>query len=330
MSAGTFQSFSQNGEDVILWRALRQVPEGRYVEVGANHPAVFSVSRGFYDRGWRGITIEPDPEFARMQREQRPRDRMVEAAVTTKDGGSVTLHVVDGTGLSTLDAAMATTHERSGFERHDIQVITRRLDSIFEEAGWQGLDIHFMSVDTEGSEKGVLESCDLKIWRPWVILVEATTPLTTQSTRATWEDIILESGYRFCLFDGLSCFYVAEEHAQTLGPMLSYPACVLDDYTTREYRELTEKLEAVPRLVEQVSRWRNQALTRWATVLASQSETDRLGDEVAELQRALHDARVECARLNQVVKEMRGSTSWRASAPLRVFGRLARRGRRFP
>jgi len=229
----TFESFSQNGEDVVLWRALQEIDGGRYVDVGANDPRRFSVSMGFYNRGWSGVTVEPDPAFAAMHRAERPRDMMVEAAVTTKDGDNITFHVVDGTGLSTVDPNLAAAHARAGFDTHDIEVTTRTIDSILEEAGWEGLDIHFMSIDTEGSEREVLESIDLSVWRPWVLVVEATAPLSTQSTRELWEERVFEAGYRFCLFDGLSCYYVADERADALGRALSYPSCVLDDYTTK-------------------------------------------------------------------------------------------------
>ena len=237
MLSPTFESFSQNGEDVVLWRALHEVRAGRYIDVGANHPEIYSVSMGFYNRGWSGITVEPDPAFARMLREERPRDLTVEAAVTLKDLDTVTFHVIDGTGLSTLDADLADTHAGAGYDTHDVDVTTRTIDSILDEAGWHGSDIHFMSIDTEGSERGVLESIDFDVWRPWILVVEATNPLTTESTRERWEELVLEARYRFCLFDGLSCYYVAAEHAASLSDALSYPSCVLDDFTTREYRE---------------------------------------------------------------------------------------------
>ena len=166
----------------MLWRALRDVANGRYIDVGANHPELFSVSMGFYNRGWSGITVEPDPAFAQMQRDGRPRDRLMEVAITATDGDSISFHVVDGTGLSTLDADLAQVHARAGYDTHDVKVRTRTLDSILEEAGWGGLDIHFMTIDTEGSERSVLEGIDLKVWRPWVLVIEATIPLSTQSS----------------------------------------------------------------------------------------------------------------------------------------------------
>jgi FkbM family methyltransferase len=326
MPSPTFASFSQNGEDVVLWRALQGVPNGRYVDVGANDPEIFSVSMGFYQRGWSGITIEPDPEFAQMQRDQRPRDWLVEAAITPKDRDLVTFHVVDGTGLSTLDDNLARAHQSAGFDTHDVAVQTRSLDSVLEEAGWEGMDIHFMSVDTEGSEQAVLESLDLTVWRPWVLVVEATSPLTTESTRDRWEPLVTGSGYRFCMFDGLSCFYVAEEHEASLGLALSYPACPLDNYTRREYRELEAQAQSVPLLTEQVSRWRNQAVNRWAKALAAETEAERLRAEIV-------DCRFEADNLRRQVDDLHRSSSWRVTKPLRLLsevtiGRRWRRSRR--
>src|ERR1700722_11121583 len=136
VSAPVFESYSQNGEDVVLWRALEGVRTGRYIDVGANHPRDDSVSMAFYLRGWSGITVEPDPEFARLQREQRPRDFQVDAAGNGKDVRNVTLHVVDGTGLSTLVDRFAQMHASSGYQTHDVTVPTRRIDGILEESGW--------------------------------------------------------------------------------------------------------------------------------------------------------------------------------------------------
>ena len=54
-----FVSYAQNYEDVILWRALKHIKNGFYVDCGAYDPNRDSVTRAFYERGWRGINIEP-------------------------------------------------------------------------------------------------------------------------------------------------------------------------------------------------------------------------------------------------------------------------------
>jgi FkbM family methyltransferase len=154
--APPFQSYSQNAEDVVLWRALRGVNYRRYVDVGANRPCRDSVSMAFYNRDLTAITVEPDPRFAALQREHRPGDIVIDAAIAAADGDAVPLHVVDGTGLSTLDDNVVL-HAQSRRLIHNMVVSTRTLDSVLDDAGWSGQDIHFMSIDTEGSERTVLE-----------------------------------------------------------------------------------------------------------------------------------------------------------------------------
>jgi FkbM family methyltransferase len=350
LASSSFDSFSQNGEDVVLWRALQGITNGRYIEVGANDPVVFSVSRAFYDRGWSGITVEPDPEFARMQREQRPRDLLIEAAITARDGDTITFHVVDGTGLSTVYDDLVKVHAQAGFQHHDVAVPTRRLDRILEEAGWSGRDIHFMSVDTEGSEREVLESIDLSAWRPWILVIEATVPLSTESSYAQWEDIVTKAGYQFCLFDGLSRWYVADEHRASLQPALSYAASVLDDYSTRRMRQDAERIGqlqgAINDLTTDTIRWRTEALTRWAGIVAdkmlvanvraaleaTQHQLHELQQAHLELQHAHHELNQlhhklsqDNAGTHQLLAELHDSTSWRVTKPLRsTVGRIDR------
>ncbi|MBN9618845.1 MAG: FkbM family methyltransferase, partial [Actinobacteria bacterium] len=209
-------------------------------------------------------------------RAERPGDTVVEAAVTDADTDTVVLHQIDGTGLSTLDESVVESHQRNGFQAHDVEVPARRLDAILEDAGWPGLDIHFMVIDVEGAEASVLASVDLTTWRPWVLVIESTKPLTTEQTQQEWEDVVLRAGYQFTLFDGLSRFYVAEERAATLGPILRYPASIHDDYTTRHYRALERERDAldddnqrlrkqVESLVSAVVRWRRAA---WEAAVA--------------------------------------------------------------
>ena len=77
--------------------------------------------------------------------------------------------------------------------------------------------IHFMVIDVEGAEGEVIAGLDLRRFRPWVLIVESTAPLSNEATQGSWESRVLESGYRFAAFDGVNRFYVAEEHAGLVG-----------------------------------------------------------------------------------------------------------------
>jgi hypothetical protein len=58
--------YSRNFEDVLLWRALGNIKNGKYIDIGAHNPIIDSASRVFYEQGWRGIHIEPLPYYAEM------------------------------------------------------------------------------------------------------------------------------------------------------------------------------------------------------------------------------------------------------------------------
>jgi methyltransferase FkbM-like protein len=186
-----------------------------------------------------------------------------------------------------------------------------RLDALLERQGWSPEDdVHFLLVDVEGAEREVLRSIDLRRWRPWVLVVEATAPNSTRSTHDEWEPDVLAAGYEFRLFDGLSRYYVSSERAAELGPALSYPACVLDGYQTAAH---VQALEAAEEALVQATHWRTVALRGWADAVAARVES------------APRDP--DADRLRQEVAAMQQTLSWRVTRPLRGARRLAGRVR---
>jgi hypothetical protein len=89
-----FISYAQNFGDVLLWRALKHVENGFYIDVGASDPKEDSVIKAFYDFGWSGINIEPVVRFYKKLQNHRPRDLNLNCAVSSK-AGEVTIYDVD-------------------------------------------------------------------------------------------------------------------------------------------------------------------------------------------------------------------------------------------
>ncbi len=306
VTADAFVSYAQNREDVVLWRALHDVEGGTYVEVGAHHATELSVSKAFYDRGWSGLCIEAMPQLAEEFAAARPRDTVVQAAVLDTDADTVVLHAVEGTGLSTVVDEVGAEHGEHGWVVHDVEVPARRLDDLLDEHV-EG-EVHWLLVDTEGAEPSVLASVDLRRWRPWVLVVEATAPLSNEPTHESWEPGVLAAGYELCLFDGLSRFYVAEEHAERLRPLLSYPACVLDPYVTHDVHDMRTRLHEA---VTEVIRWRGQVLQRWTEAASAALDAPGAGGHPGH----------EAARLRAELDALHSTLSWRVTAPLRTVRR---------
>ena len=210
-TAAAFVSWAQNGEDALLAHVLADVEHGFYVDIGANDPETHSVTRAFYERGWSGVNVEPVTEWHARLVAARERDvnLQVAAAATV---GTVTLHEFAGTGLSTLEADVADRHGRAGRASSPHMVVALPLAEIF--AAHVVGEVHFLKIDVEGAEASVLAGADFRRHRPWIVVVEATVPLTGIPSYAEWEPRLLNAGYRFAHDDGLNRYYVSDEHAE--------------------------------------------------------------------------------------------------------------------
>jgi len=92
--------------------------------------------------------------------------------------------------------------------------------------------VHFLKVDVEGFEEAVLRGNQWQLHRPWVVVVEATLPMSQTESYQGWEPILLNADYLFAYADGLNRFYVAKEHANLLE-VFKYPPNVFDEFKLR-------------------------------------------------------------------------------------------------
>ena len=220
-------SYAQNFEDVMLWRALKHIESGFYIDLGAQDPVVDSVSQVFHERGWKGIHVEPTPHYAQMLRAQRPGDTVIEAAVGNAQG-VITFFEIPSTGISTGDPKIAQDHRERGFQIREITVPCIQLASIFKTCGKR--DIHWMKIDVEGFELSALTSWGKSQARPWIVVVESTVPMTQIEAHQTWESLLLRRGYAPVYFDGLNRYYVSKEKAE-LKESFHAPPNVFDSFS---------------------------------------------------------------------------------------------------
>jgi len=354
-------SYAQNFEDVILLRALRHIERGFYIDVGAQDPIKYSVTKTFYELGWRGINIEPVSHWFRLLERDRVHDINLNVAVSDTPG-SLRLYEILDTGLSTTEEAYARRHAEAGFNVREVNVPCVTLDSICEANGVG--EVHFLKVDCEGAETSAFKGFSFTKVRPWIIVVEATEPLSQEPAYAEWEPILLEHAYQFVYADGLNRFYLADEH-RDLARAFELPPNVFDAFVPADVVDATRQLElarshlkvatdveravraegerdglrlqlvessmAVQRLEAELVRvsadlQRTEshfdAITEKADVLAL--ENDRLQAERRDLDRHIQQLAEANHRLNDGLNTILASRSWRGTAPLRLLMRVAR------
>lgn len=347
MSEHPFISYAQNNEDVLLWRALKDIRKGFYIDVGAQSPVEFSVTKAFYDRGWHGINIEPVSHWFEQLVHERPHDINLNLALSNKPE-IMKLFEVEGTGLSTTEPEFARRHSASGFAVSERVVECTTLDQVCADNDVK--TVHFLKVDCEGAEKSVLEGFSCAAVRPWIILVEATEPLSTKATWRDWEYLLTDHEYRFVFFDGLNRYYLADEHMD-LSAAFDAPVNVFDNVqrisdvdAQQQINHLEEEIEAlkaaatVARLQaeltavtterDSIQADRDSVVAERDAVLADRDMIKAERDAVMaerDMAKAERDAAIaECEDLKGRQAAFLASHSWRVTAPLRGCSRACR------
>ncbi len=306
----TFISYSDNLEDVMLWRAFADLGRGHYLDILAGSRAQGSVTRAFYEKGWVGLNVTADTTVYQTLTHDRPKDIHLNAAVGDSDVDQV-----------------------------------KTLASLWQACLPGDQPVHFLHLDAAGTEKQVILGNDWTRFRPWVLVIasrsasgevgadevgpdgasgeagldeagsgevvsgksgSAEAGSDKADSHQAWEPLLLGHQYRFAYADGVNRFYVAQEHGERLS-CFQYPPNVFDDYITEPHQRAELALtEATLRLRAMETRYQ-QVLQQ---SLGAKSMADRAQAELiacrAELQ-ATYD-----------------SLSWRITSPVRRLQSLLR------
>jgi FkbM family methyltransferase len=268
MTQSPFCSYAQNFEDVMLWRALKHVASGFYVDVGAQDPRFDSVSRGFYEQGWRGLHIEPNRQYAELLQSDRP-DEPVIRTVLSDRAGVVRFYEVPDTGMSTCREDIALNVGRLGWKVAEAMVAAVTLDQIFDQLDRP--DIHWLKIDVEGHEQAVLQGWRQSSCRPWIVVIESISPMTREENHFSWEPLLIDKDYRFVYFDGVNRYYLSQRH-QDLIHHFAYGPCLWDEF----------QLPEGSRPVQSVVQRHREAFGRLQA--AAQASADGYSDAIGKLE----------------------------------------------
>jgi FkbM family methyltransferase len=285
-------SYAQNREDILIGGFFPDVAAGHYVDVGASHPDDLSVTKLFYDQGWRGINIEPIPRLADALRTARPDDITIEAAVGAEPG-EATLREYSGYGLSTLNTDLMAAHAEKPTEWTtdftDYTVAVTTLASVLAEHALP--QIHFLKVDAEGTEYDVIRGNDWQRFRPELICIE------TEHIQRDWTGILTEAGYEEVFHDGLNAYLLATEARHRAGHF-RYSDVILAKPTVVPPAAANE-LDAAAQL-------RVDNITLQGDKLALQTEKLAVQNEILALQESAAAEHAAVVELQAAAADLRG------------------------
>jgi FkbM family methyltransferase len=232
--------YSQNFEDLYLYRLFCNIEHGFYIDAGAWDPDVDSVTKIFYENGWRGINLEPLQECYESLLSKRPEDiNLCFAVVDEPSIGFVELAVVGDrpseNGLHFLlnsenaDASELTSRNSTSRTR---RVAATTLREVIERYA-RPRRTNFLKLDIEGAEYNAILGLSLATLdeelKPEVILLEATLPVSRLAAphRSSCRQHLEGNGYTFLYFDGLNDYY-CRDHLHSSFIHLMLPPNIFD------------------------------------------------------------------------------------------------------
>lgn len=204
-------SHSQKGEDLLIDALFKHKKKGFYIDIGACHPKRLSNTKFFYDRGWNGINIEPNPQRLPLFMQDRPRDINLNIGI-----GSVSkemlFYVFEAASGSTFSKEEAETLVKVGYRlKKKLFVPVMKLSDVMKKHVKGPID--FMTVDTEGLDMDVLKSNDWEKFRPKLLCIETIDFIDllvldgTSDRKEVISKYLKNCGYREYHSNGLNTIY---------------------------------------------------------------------------------------------------------------------------
>lgn len=165
--------YSLEGEDLLIYTYLWEDQSRFYIDVGAHHPFKYSNTAYLYNKGWRGINIEPTPTLYDQLVKHRSRDINVQMGVAQKEG-RLKFYEFDNPAFNSFDEKISKQRIQDGVCKLQKESVIEimPLEKIIDQYLPGQQQISFMNVDVEGLDLEVLKSNNWDKYRPRLILVE--------------------------------------------------------------------------------------------------------------------------------------------------------------
>ena len=176
-------SYAQSGEDVTVAMIFEflQVTKPTYLDVGAYLPIFSNNTYLFYQKGSRGVLVEPNVDLIPELRAKRPGDTVLNVGIGLTSQSAAEYYCMGLPQWNTFDkgeaeARVAKTDGRVKIERVvkvPLVPINRIMADHFPKSGPD-----FLSIDIESLDLAVLRTLDFDRFRPKVICTETLIALS--------------------------------------------------------------------------------------------------------------------------------------------------------
>lgn len=162
--------YSQLGEQMVVMNILGRMDQTKinhiYIDIGAYHPYKGSNTYKLYLKNWKGVIVDPNPNKTKLFLKFRPQDHVMTNAVIPDDWALDKVEMLASTDYDACESIThqlnANTHLNTESVKHRYFAKTIKISEVLETATKKFGLPGFMSIDIEGLEGELLQSCDFK------------------------------------------------------------------------------------------------------------------------------------------------------------------------
>lgn len=210
------KSYSQCGEDRILeflFTNFLKIPKPSYIDIGAHHPSYLNNTKIFYEKGSRGINIEPNPLLIKYFHLFRSKDTNLCMGISDSKA-ILDYYMMSVPTMNTFSQSEAKELDKNTSIKIKkiIKVKTDNVKNILTTY-FNGIFPDLLTIDVEGVEMEILNSIDYKSNYPKVICIE-TLSYSEKDYGAKDKDLIdfiSNKGYILYADTYINTIFVKEE-----------------------------------------------------------------------------------------------------------------------
>jgi len=160
--------YTQNEEEHYIIESLKNIPNGRFLDIGAHDGITFSSTRGLFELGWNGVYVEPSPDVLPLLYKNAGSNCNVLPVAIGTSNGSMDFYSSGGDMIGSLSTAHVKLWEKyAKFNKTTVDVIT--VDELEKRVGTQ---FDFIGIDVEGINLDVFDQFDWNKWNAKCVCVE--------------------------------------------------------------------------------------------------------------------------------------------------------------
>lgn len=209
------KSYAQSGEDLIIDFIFKQIGinQPSYLDIGAHHPFYLNNTAIFYERGCRGINIEPDPSLFSEFIKSRKHDVNLNLGIGNKKG-ILDFYQMSTSTLNTFSEQEARNYANEGEFKIEkvIPVSVETISNILRDYNEEKFP-DFLTLDAEGIDDIVIHSIDFEQNFPKIICVE-TISFSSSGTGVKNEKLISylqDKGYLLYADTNINSIFVKKD-----------------------------------------------------------------------------------------------------------------------